>query len=119
MTAAPRGDIPGRIIGMIVFLLGVALLIWVFYIAYGLFNASPATAMGLHFTGNPKTDPGAAIIGSRFGWLILKVLFLFIMSISGSLTSQKGINLYFSSAHHGAVNVAGRHIADTGAQGEA
>ena len=49
----------GRVVGMLVFLLGVGLLLWVFSIAYGLFHAPPKEALGLTFTGNPKTDPSA------------------------------------------------------------
>lgn len=91
------GDILGRIIGMLVFLVGVALLVIVFYKAFDLFTAKPADALGLTFTGDPKKDPTVALIGSHFGWLLFRVAFLFIMAISASLLSQKGINLYFSA----------------------
>ena len=39
------GDLIGRIIGMLVFLIGVALLIIVFYKAFDLFTAKPADAL--------------------------------------------------------------------------
>ncbi len=97
MRFAVRGDWIGRLIGMLVFALGVALLVVVFYIAYGLFNTPPSAALGLKFTGDPKRDPSATMIGSQFVWLLLRVAYLFIMSISGSLIANKGINLYFSS----------------------
>src|SRR5579859_7051688 len=100
MSSGTRDDLMGRVIGMMVFLLGVGLLLWVFYIAYGLFMASPTVALGLRITGDPKRDPGVAQIGSQFGWLLCRIAFLFIMSISGSLISQKGINLYFSAVHN-------------------
>jgi hypothetical protein len=99
----------GRLIGMLVFLLGVGLLIWVFYIAYGLFTASPATALGMHITGDPKKDPGVTLIGTNFGWLLFRIAFLFIMSLSGSFIAQKGINLYFSAVMGHPVNVTGHH----------
>jgi hypothetical protein len=108
MSTGTRGDLFGRIIGMVVFLLGVGLLVTVFYIAYGLFMASPTAALGLRITGDPKHDPGIAQIGSQFGWLLCRIAFLFIMSISGSLISQKGINLYFSAAHGVPVNVTAK-----------
>ncbi len=109
MSSGTHSDLIGRIIGMIVFLLGVGLLLWVFFFAYGLFNSSPAAALGMRITGNPKTDPGIALIGSHFGWLLFRVAFLFIMSISGSLISQKGINLYFSAVQGVPVNVTAKH----------
>ena len=97
MDTQSRNDWIGRIIGMLVFLLGVGLLIAVFFIAFRLFNAPPTEALGLTFTGNPKTDPTATAIGTNFGWMLLRVGYLFLMAIAGSLIAQKGINLYFSA----------------------
>jgi hypothetical protein len=105
MSSNPRGDIFARIVGMLVFLIGVGLLLLVFYRAFDLFGATPAQALGLTFTGDPKKDPTVAIIGSQFGWLLFRLGFLFIMAIAGSLISQKGINLYFSALAGAPVNV--------------
>lgn len=110
MSANSRGDLGGRIVGMLVFVLGVALLIWVFAIAYGLFHAAPAEALGLKFTGNPKTDPTGAQIGTQFGLLLFRVAYLFLMSISGSLIAQKGTNLYFSAVQGIPVNVSAKAV---------
>ena len=96
-----HGDIPGRLIGMVVFFVGIGLLLLVFKIAYGLFTASPATALGITITGDPKRDPAAMLIGQSFGWLMVKILLLFLMSVVASLTAQKGVNLYFSGVHGG------------------
>ncbi len=90
---------------MLVFLIGVGLLVYVFYIAYGLFTAKSDAVLGLNFTGDPKNYPAAIVIGTRFGWLLLRVGFLFVMSIASSLLSQKGINLYFSAVQGHAVNL--------------
>jgi hypothetical protein len=110
MSSGTRGDLVGRLIGMLVFLLGVGLLVWVFAIAYGLFTANPATVLGLHITGDPKKDPGVALIGTNFGWLLFRIAFLFIMSLSGSFIAQKGINLYFSAVMGHPVNATVRHV---------
>lgn len=98
-TAKPRtsSDLFGRIIGMLVFLLGIGLLVVVFQSANTLFTRPPNAALGLKFTGDPKTDPAVADIGSRFGYLFFQVACLFVMSIAGSLVAQKGVNLYFSA----------------------
>jgi hypothetical protein len=94
-------DLVGRVIGMLVFLLGIGLLIVVFQSAHTLFTRPPDAALGLKFTGNPKTDPPVADIGSRFGYLFFQVACLFVMSIAGSLVAQKGVNLYFSALRSG------------------
>ena len=97
-TTGHGGHWEGRLIGLVVFGVGIGLLLMVFSIAYHLFTASPAAALGITITGDPKRDPGAAVIGSHFGLLIVKILLLFVMSAAASLISQKGVNLYFSCA---------------------
>ncbi len=97
MSSGYRGDLLGRVLGALIFLTGVGLLGVVFYIAYHLFMTSSEQALGLVFTGNPKTDPSALKIGTQFGWLFLRIAGLFLMAIAGSLMSQKGINFYFSA----------------------
>ena len=96
MPSGAHKDIPARLVGMAVFLLGVAALAFVFYTAYKLFNAPAADALGLTFRNDPKTDPSASAIGARFGVLLIRLACLFLMSIAGSLMANKGINLYFS-----------------------
>ncbi|MCS6775012.1 MAG: hypothetical protein RMJ43_08360 [Chloroherpetonaceae bacterium] len=95
--SSARGDWGGRIIGMLVFLLGIGLLIVVFQQANALFSRSPDAALGLKFTGNPKTDPTLAQVATRFGYLLLQTGYLVIMSVAGAVVAQKGINLYFSA----------------------
>ena len=99
MSAPHRSDLLGRLIGMLVFCVGVGLLLLVFKVAYDLFTAAPAAALGIHITGDPKRDPGAMLIGQSFGFLIIKILLLFVMSAAASLIAQRGINLYFSCVH--------------------
>ncbi len=92
-----RSDTLGRAVGMLTFLLGVGLLLLVFKIAYELFNLPASEALGMKFTGDPKTDPTLSRIGGQFGWVLIRIVYLFLMSIAGSLVSNKGINLYFSA----------------------
>jgi hypothetical protein len=96
-AAGGHSDIMGRIIGMLVFLLGVGMLVLVFKVGYDLFAQKPSSVLGLKFTGDPKKDPAAAQIGAHFGSMLFQLGYLFLMSIAGSLIAQKGINLYFSS----------------------
>lgn len=108
MSTNTRGDIAGRLIGMLVFLAGVALLFLVFYIAYHLFNMPAAEALGLKITGDPKHDPAATTIGAQFAVLLFRVAYLFVMSAAGSLIANKGINLYFSALHGFPVHVGAK-----------
>jgi hypothetical protein len=62
-----------------------------------MFSLNPADALGLHFTGDQKKDPLLSEIGYKFGWIFVRVAFLFIMAFAASLISQRGINLYFSA----------------------
>ena len=105
MSAGGRGDILGRVVGMLVFLLGVSLLVFVFMHAFRLFSLTPADALGLRFTGDPKKDPLLAQIGSQFGWLLLRIAFLFVMALAASFISQRGINLYFSALNGAPITV--------------
>jgi hypothetical protein len=86
-------------IGMVVFLAGVGLLALVFSLAYNLFTTPPATALGLNFTGDPKKDPTFAVIGTQFAGLLIRIGYLAVMSVVGSMVANKGINLYFSALH--------------------
>jgi hypothetical protein len=85
-------------IGMLVFLLGVALLVLVFYVAFDLFTASPTKALGLQITGDPRHDPSFAKIAVQLAWVLFRIATLAVMSIAGSLIANKGINLYFSAS---------------------
>ncbi len=108
MPTAHRGDIVGRLVGMLVFLVGVALLLIVFHIAYTLFTTPPASALGLKFTGDPKKDPALASVGVQFAWLLFRIACLIIMSVASSMISNKGINLYFSALHGNPVTVVSK-----------
>jgi hypothetical protein len=97
MSSGSRGDILGRVVGMLVFLVGVGLLVFVFMHAFRLFTSNPADALHLRFTGDPKKDPLLSVIGTNFGWMLLQIAFLIVMSLAASFISQRGINLYFSA----------------------
>ena len=108
MASGAHKDMPGRLIGMLVFLIGVAALGFVFYTAYKLFNAPAGETLGLTFRNNPKTDPTAAAIGAQFGVLVFRLAYLALMSIAGSLMANKGINLYFSALQGSPIHPAAK-----------
>ena len=91
------GDIVGRAVGMLVFLLGIGMLFVVFWSAFRLFGSSPEAALHLRFTGDPKKDPVLSAIGLQFGWIFIQIAALIVMSLAASFIAQRGINLYFSA----------------------
>lgn len=99
-------DLPGRVLGLAVFLTGIVLLAVVFLSARGLFNeplpplpAAPSPAAAAAASGTPATSgPSPAIeIGRTFAHFLQRVVLLLLMCIAGSVTASKGIQLFFAS----------------------
>jgi len=101
-TTSPAGsrshDWPVRIVGLLVFLVGVGVLVWVFVMANRLFNlpAPPLPAAPPPNAANPGPSPFIAI-GASFGDLLRRLLLLLLMSVAGSVIASKGIQLYFAA----------------------
>ncbi len=96
MATTARGDRFARVIGFLVFLLGVAIIIGVLWIAFDLWR-NPTMGVSVPRT-KGSTGPDLTDIGVGFGRLIAKIVLLFLGSICGSLIANKGIHLYFSGA---------------------
>jgi hypothetical protein len=93
MQKAGRGDLLARLIGILVFALGIAIIMWVLWLAYQMFQDP---SLGAPEKLNPKADPSAYQVGMSFGRLIVRILLLCLGSYSGSLIAHKGVFLYFS-----------------------
>lgn len=92
-----RRDLTGSLLGLAVFLGGIALLLFTFKTAYALFTEPPARVLGLE-KGQP-VDLGSA--GSNLVASVFRVVLLVVMAIVGSIIANRGIQLYTSSrAHH-------------------
>ena len=87
-----RKDLVGRLLGIVIFLLGVVLLTFVFFAAYGFFSADVISAQ------NP--EPIANQLGRSAINVLAKIGYLIVMTIAGSLIAGKGITLYFASGGH-------------------
>lgn len=90
-----RGDLFARVIGFLVFAGGVAIILWVLWLAFALYKDPN---MGL---GRAQTTPGgvgttATDLGSAFLRLVFRIALLALGSVSGSLIANKGIHLYFA-----------------------
>jgi hypothetical protein len=80
--ARSETDFPARMVGMVIFLLGLVLLILVFAWAFGMFSA----------LGRSATRQGLELVDVGFAGL--RVLLLLVMGYVASLIATKGIQLY-------------------------
>lgn len=102
MVSSSRGDLFGRIVGFLVFALGLGIILEVLYIAFGMFQSPtvlPAAA----------AKPGASeltALASGFAALLVKIVLLFLGSISGSMLMNRGIGLYFAALQPPATRLA-------------
>lgn len=88
-----RGSIGGSLLGILVFLGGVALLLFTFKLAYDMFVVPPQDALGI----KPKQPLDLGQAGSSFVGLIVKVLLLAVMGLMGSLIANRGVTLFTGS----------------------
>lgn len=87
-----KNDLVGRLLGMLVFIGGVGLLAFVFYIAYSLFSSDLVGAQG-------GAEPAAAQLGRIVINLLARIGMLVVMTIIGSMIASRGIQLYFASGN--------------------
>jgi hypothetical protein len=98
----------GAIIGIIVFLVGIALLGYVFMTARALFDAPLATLPTATPTPAPTPGPAGAAAASTVSPLALalgqsltqfaqKLLVLLLMCIAGSVIASRGVDFFFKS----------------------
>jgi hypothetical protein len=89
----------GGFLGIVVFLGGIALLLYTFKMAYDLFLIPPEDAIKLQR--DKALDLNTA--GQSLMGILLKVLVLIVMGIIGSLIANRGVSLFSgskSATHH-------------------
>ncbi len=86
-------DFAGSFIGIIVFLGGIGLLVFVFKLAFEMFTVPEKTALGIEH--GKKLDLPAA--GSSLTTIILRIFLLLLMGLVGSWIANRGISLYTHS----------------------
>ena len=92
---ANRRDATGSVVGLLVFLGGVALLILTFRIAYEMFSVPHAQALGL--VKGQAID--ARVTGGAAADIVIRLGVLLVMAVVGSMVANKGIGLYCGSLH--------------------
>lgn len=75
---------------MLTFLAGVALLFFVFRLAYDMFTVAPAEAIG--------AKPGQTLdlnqMVSELGAVVIRVILLLVMAILGGVVANRGIRMF-------------------------
>ena len=90
-------DRPSRLVGLIAFFVGIAMLGAVFAIAYQLFTQP---VPGLNLSNPPHgAPPPAASIGLSLANFSEKLLLLALLTLVGSLVASRGVHLCFAAAH--------------------
>ncbi len=92
---ANRRDATGSLVGLLVFLGGVALLGLTFKFAYEMFGVPHAQALGL--VKGQAID--ANVTGGGLLDIVIRLGVLLVMAIVGSMVANKGIGLYCGSLH--------------------
>lgn len=85
-----KDSLAGRLLGILVFLVGIAILVVVAVLAYNLFSASTSSVQV-----KPGDDGAAASLGASVLRLIYQILLLVVLCIAGSLVAARGLHLYF------------------------
>ena len=86
-----RDSIAGRLLGILVFLVGIAILVVVAVLAYDLFTATTSSLQV-----KPDAGPDAtSALGASAMRLIYQILLLIVLCIAGSLVAARGLHLYF------------------------
>ncbi|MBS1723664.1 MAG: hypothetical protein JSS66_12000 [Armatimonadetes bacterium] len=91
-VARTRRDGFASILGAVVFLAGLALIVWTFSQAYGLFTKAPQLNLGIQ----PGQPIDFAVVGRNFVRLLLQVLLLVVMAGIGSAIANRGAKMYGS-----------------------
>lgn len=88
-----RGSISAALLGVLVFLVGVAMLAFTFKLAYDMFMVPPPDILGI----KPKQPIDLGMAGQSFVGVLIKVLMLVVMGFVGSLIANRGVSLLAGS----------------------
>jgi len=108
MPAAPHNPslaptTAARLIGLLIFLAGVGMLLFVFFTAKTLFDAPPPPVPTPAPTGTAGAAAPSALadLGVAFGRLLQRILILLLMCVAASVIASKGIQLFFAAGTPG------------------
>lgn len=87
MAASSKGAMVARSLGGLVLTIGIAIVITVLWLAYGLFK-NPDLGLA-----SVQGGPSAADIGIGFARLLVRIGLLFLGSVCGSMIASRGVSL--------------------------
>lgn len=90
---AQRGSISAAVLGILVFLAGIALLAYTFQLANTMFSAPAEQALGA----DGKATLDLAKAGQSLIQVLTRILVLIVMGLVGSLVANRGISLFAGS----------------------
>ena len=86
-----KDSVAGRVLGILVFLVGIGILVTVAVIAYNLFSAS-----GSALSVTPGSPSGATSqLGASAIRLLYRLALLIVLCLAGSLVAARGLHFYF------------------------
>jgi hypothetical protein len=91
MSAPRKPDLLARLLGLLTFLGGLAVIVFVLKLGYRLF-LDPTLGQSLKPAG--PDESALMALGRSFMALIVRILLLFLGSVCGSLIANKGMRLY-------------------------
>ncbi len=91
-----RRDLTARVIGLLVFALGIGILVFSFYVAYHQLFASPTAGIAVA-PAKPGGPTATTILSQSALAMIIRLGALFIMVLVGSLLASRGVQMYFAS----------------------
>ncbi len=89
-----RRDVVATLLGIVVFAVGVAMLVFVFQTALRLFN----TPLDSWFRQTTKDAPKLQDLAGVGTLVAIRVVLLAIMAVVGSLVTNRGIQMYFGAS---------------------
>lgn len=102
LSSIDIADLVAQIIGIVIFMVGIAILLFVFYNAYIMFN-EPIPGLT---DANPSTKLTVDMLGKILVSVLIKLLLLFVMALAGSLIAARGIGLYTKCSNNRAAEQA-------------
>ncbi|MBM3449436.1 MAG: hypothetical protein FJX78_00325 [Armatimonadetes bacterium] len=93
-------DGPGRLLGLLVFVIGVGLLIFVFLTAYQEFSGPAMARLGVPTATSPVPSENANAAASDLNvslQLLMKAIFLFVLGYLSSAVAGRGIAMYHAA----------------------
>jgi len=90
-----KGSIAGSLLGILTFLVGIALLALTFNLAITMFGVEPSKLFDLQ---PGKTLDISKAVTMLMG-VVVKVLLLLVMAIVGGVVANRGVHLYADSRH--------------------